>query len=187
MEKILARIPFLRSLWRPGVQGSLWRALTKKHLPKGPPSANESKYPYLEDSGILGLSTQIFQKEYALNNVLGPISFKVYCLLKAFWKPWEYGSGRVLGLSVIRFLHGGMDGCLGSRQELSKRAYLAEVRGLLRYDLRGGSRDAFSLLLEGLRRAVEPKDVVGELRLGLKPLKPHLVCCKDSCFSGPWV
>ena len=67
--------------------------------------------------------------------------------------------------------------CLGlsHKEQVEKHDYIAEVRGLLRYDLAGGSRDAFSLLMDGVRRALTDAD-------GGSTSTPHLA---QVCSATP--
>eukprot|EP00439_Symbiodinium_sp_Y106_P022968 s3862_g2.t2 len=72
--------------------------------------------------------------------------------------PWEIDWHRlVVEVSEADFWQGRLvPSCLNlsSQEELEKRQYIAEVRDFLRYDLAGGSRDAFSLLMDGVRLAL---------------------------------
>ncbi|CAE7205976.1 KIFC3 [Symbiodinium sp. CCMP2456] len=72
--------------------------------------------------------------------------------------PWEIDWQRlVVEVSEADFWQGRLvPSCLNlsSQEELEKRKYIAEVRDFLRYDLAGGSRDAFSLLMDGVRLAL---------------------------------
>ncbi|CAE7402844.1 KIFC3, partial [Symbiodinium sp. KB8] len=71
--------------------------------------------------------------------------------------PWEIDWERlVVEVSEADFWQGRLvSSCLklSSQEELEKRQYIAEVRDFLRYDLAGGTRDAFSLLMDGVRLA----------------------------------